>query len=840
MRKESNIFDFDEHKFKNTNKCNIAERKNSALFEFYTSENKSHTTSVNFKTLTKNLFVTGSVGTGKTKSVLLPIFENLLEDNACGLFFDAKGLIKNDILEIVYRKNRIDDLIFIGIDDNYKKMNLLYNLSAKEVINFFKRKFSFAFQERRNAIWFNWGSNDILQMLLLYEEYYRIAFNNKKPFFTIELINKLCTEKDFVIHVVDFLSKNELSLSFNIKKVLKSVKSELFSIYSALKDDSLIESKLQYGYRTLSILNLINSIPLNIKEKFYSDCISDDDYFDIGDLVFKENKIVVFSGNPEFVNEIAIELKLIKQSFYSSKLNYFSNIKSFLIIDEYQLFISTENENIGTISEINDNDWLSVSREFNHCNIFSTQSVSSLIAATRNENSVYSILQNFVNKICFKTSDLKTINLLFPVIQNGLFLMKLNLGEFVFFTEEENCRSQTYLNPVISYFYDIKNNGNDLLRINNYIKPEKHNKIDNFIIAEYLFSYLYKKRYSFNNYYLEHELFTVDNIYANSLEVVIDLVSKDNNKKSQYIISDSFLNSCFENNINYFDCYNIFNKNNIEFDTLSQKLNSFIHMSYDYSSNKEFFVSKVDKILSFKIKNLNSKLFLFKNMPFIHYYILKSIKSNSSILKILNRNHSENSDDNCPELNFDFIVDDHLEKSSKNLPEELSFFEKIKHFYNVDDFILNSMFNSDKSLSVKDDNKNNILDCMIDELYSFYDYDKSTIDECYFKCNSIDEYYKILFEELNKIQFTDAQKMFICQMKELINTEINISFFLSGENNLPIISISDLLGNELYSKKISGLNIDYDYILKSFNNGSLCEITLFNKMFNIFEFKICK
>lgn len=829
MKQESNVFDFSENVLRNKKKCNIIERKKPDLFTFYTSELKSNTTSVNFKTLTKNLFVTGSVGTGKTKSVLLPIFENLMEDNVCGIFFDAKGLIKNDILEIVHRKNRDDDLIFVGVGDNCKKINLLYNLSANEVIDFFKRKFSYLLQDKKNAVWFNWGFNDILQMLLLYEEYYSIVYNGEKPFFSIELINKLSTESDFVNHIINFLRENYFCLSYNGKKVFKNINSEVFSIYSSLKADALIESKIQYGYRTISALSLINSIPKKIKNAFYSDCFSNNDYFDIGQLIFNENKVVVFSGNPEFVNEISIELKLIKQKFYSSKINNFSNIKSFLIIDEYQLFISTENNNTGMVSELNDNDWLSISREFNHCNIFSTQSVNSLISSTSNVKSIYSILQNFVNKICFKTSDLATISVLFPIINDGLFLMKLNLGEFVFFTEDEYCKSQTYLNSQVSYFYDIKNYNYGFSHHKN-----KQDEIDEFVISEYLFSYFNKKRHLFNKYH-DHKLFTVNNIYADSLNIVIDLVCKNNNKSMKFFISDDFLSSYFKTYISFFDRLNLFEKNDVHFNSFSQKINSFIHMSFDYE-NKDFFVSKKDNILVYKIKNVNSKLFTYRGKPFLHYCLLNSMKLNSAFLKLIN---SEDKVGSLEEASFPLIKDDsffidEIDEVDEINIDSLSFFDYLKLVYDIDNTFYRKMFDEKETLFMPF-KENNIFNIIFDELKEFK---KNSFEKDNNKTFSFDENHNLLFKTLSKKQNTDIQKVFISKIKELNNHSINIKFFLSGKDNLPVLSVFDEFGNELFYKKISGLNVDYDYILRLFNNNSLCEKYLFNEFFNILGFKI--
>ena len=117
-------------------------------------------------------------------------------------------------------------------------------------------------------------------------------------------------------------------------------------------------------------------------------------------ISFADNKIIVLSinigENKALAKIIATFIKLSYQKHILSNISLKN--PSFFIADEFQEFCN-----------VDDAEFLSLSREAKCMNIISTQSYSSLKNVLKDQNAANVIIQNLVNKIWFRNDDNYTI-----------------------------------------------------------------------------------------------------------------------------------------------------------------------------------------------------------------------------------------------------------------------------------------------------------------------------------------------------------------------------------------------------------------------------------------------
>ena len=131
----------------------------------------------------------------------------------------------------------------------------------------------------------------------------------------------------------------------------------------------------------------------------------------------------------------------IKLDFQRQVLRNIKNTRSvFFVCDEYQEIVNYEDAN-----------FFSLSRQYKCINVVSMQSYSSLINTLRNEHTANVIIQNFVNKIWFRSDDEYTVNKIIATIGKEKIYKKTK-------SYSENAKNSKYsviLKRMISYKSDF-------------------------------------------------------------------------------------------------------------------------------------------------------------------------------------------------------------------------------------------------------------------------------------------------------------------------------------------------------------------------------------------------
>lgn len=348
--------------------------------------------------LYQNVLVTGSIGSGKTSSLLYPLTSQLLELSFSGqyetsfLVLDVKGNYHNFVEKICKKNFRISDLFVLSLSGNITynpldKPNLKPHILANRLTSILLL-FS---PEQSEAFWLDKAEQvltEAIRMCRLYNDGY-VTFTE---------IHQLVMSKSY------FDEKLELIKSwFYDGHLASSQVNELSSCISFFNDEFFALDD-----RTKSILRSEISRITNV---FVSDsdvsrvfCPARNDISFPGfEYVLKNHKIVVLNMNlAEYSTLSKIIAAYLKIDFQAEILMQLSKsdiaCPSCFICDEYHEYVTK-----------NDASFFAQSREAKSINIVATQSYSSLLSAVRDETNTKVLIQNFINKFWFRTDDSFTI-----------------------------------------------------------------------------------------------------------------------------------------------------------------------------------------------------------------------------------------------------------------------------------------------------------------------------------------------------------------------------------------------------------------------------------------------
>ena len=350
------------------------------------------------KSLYQNIFITGTIGTGKTSSAMYPFTKQLIKYNFSNpsrklgmLILDVKGNYYKQVLEYVNKYNLFSDLIVISLNSNtfYNPLHKP-NLKPQVLANRLKTILTLFSENNSESYWLDKAEAILSECIKLCRLY-----NN--GYVTFLELHKLITIPNYY--------KEKISI---LKDLFISSKLSQKDIYDLNSSLDFFQKEFDFlDQRTKAIL--ISEIT-RITNTFISDydvmstfCPPISKLSFIGfSQVLSAGKIVVLNMN---ISEysllsriIATYLKLDFQTEVMSNLSKDKVFPSAFICDEYDKFASKT-----------DSEFFSLSREAKCINIVSTQSYSSLKTTIKDEAYVKVIIQNLINKIWYRTDDIFTI-----------------------------------------------------------------------------------------------------------------------------------------------------------------------------------------------------------------------------------------------------------------------------------------------------------------------------------------------------------------------------------------------------------------------------------------------
>ena len=353
----------------------------------------------------QNILILGAIGSGKTTRAMHPLLVQLLDQDCGGLIFDIKGDFQKAVLAIANAVNR--EIITIGV--NHHKMNLLAGLTPEVASSFLKSIFMLGSNNQSDGFWLDTAvelCRNALGVLSFVPEHYSLN----------GLYNYLF-DLETRITIDDQISQLKDRLTLKEKRLLNSYWQYHEKIFDRF------DEKVKSGVNATVAQVLA---PFNHPDLIDAFCTEDscteasekakDAFVDLKNK--NENMEDVLNG-AVFLVEMPLSTwglggkiiyTLIKLRFFNvmqkrvTVPNWNQKRPVFFMCDEFQEIVSANKDGISDL-----NFW-DKARSSKTIGIVSAQAISSFYAAIGDRDIANALLQNFRQKICFRTEDTTTLN----------------------------------------------------------------------------------------------------------------------------------------------------------------------------------------------------------------------------------------------------------------------------------------------------------------------------------------------------------------------------------------------------------------------------------------------
>lgn len=369
------------------------------------------------KAMFQNFLITGTIGTGKTQSVMYPFTKQALfyeadndEKKAGFLILDVKGNFYQEVLKFAKKAGRKDDIIIVSLNDS--KYNPVHkpNMESSDLAGRCKKVITLFANGANNkdSFWDNKAAQMMTECIRLLRITEKDSKDNAPAYITLAKIHKVVTDKKYRDQKIKKLESTRKKLVAGIE--LNNEHATMFNIDQAKTYfENEFQSKAETTIETVKacVTEMTSFFVSSEKmQKAFSPKTSDDCDFLGFEECINEGKIVVLALNaaeyPEVSKTIAAYMKLDFQSEImqrTSKSSLNSTRPMFFISDEYQVFVTD-----------NDGEFYALSRESKCCSIVASQSYTSILKALGNKESYAMLHQNLVNKIFLRTDDKETVD----------------------------------------------------------------------------------------------------------------------------------------------------------------------------------------------------------------------------------------------------------------------------------------------------------------------------------------------------------------------------------------------------------------------------------------------
>ncbi len=354
---------------------------------------------INENGLYQNIFITGTIGSGKTSSAMYPFTKQLMgykalhsKEKIAMLILDVKGNYSDKVMEFAKECGRENDILIVNLNGDFK-YNPLDKPNLKPIVlaNRLKTILTLFNKNNSESYWLDKAEQILAEAI----KFCRIYNDNYVDF---QEIHKLIMFKDYYMKKIQIArEKFKQGLlkekdAYDLLSCINFFDKEFYSLDN--RTSSILKSEIT------RITNLFIS-DYNVSKTF---CPKKSDItFDGFEEVLDKGKIVVLNMNiSEYQNLSKIIATYLKLDFQATILNRLNNKKdiktSAFICDEFQEYVTDT-----------DSDFFAQSREAKCINIIATQSYTSILNALKDEANAKVIIQNLINKLWFRTDDIFTI-----------------------------------------------------------------------------------------------------------------------------------------------------------------------------------------------------------------------------------------------------------------------------------------------------------------------------------------------------------------------------------------------------------------------------------------------
>lgn len=336
-----------------------------------------------------NLLILGGIGEGKTTAVIHSLLIQLLDQACGGLIFDVKGSFHRSVLTLADKIGR--EIILVG--PGRQAVNLMAGLSPENAAAMMSSIFLMMNGNKDSSFWVNQAANlcrGALGLLHFLPAHYNLVG-----------LQKFIFEDAFREEIECQL--NLLELSDYQRKLLAGYQASL-----TMFDDT--NERMQSDIRAAASSALSYFTHPDIQSSFCSDT---NDTLHLEQVL--DGKIILLDmAKATYGQASRVIHALIKMRWFQTmeerrlKPDWNQDRMVFFMCDEYQSLITVDPSG----NSLNDMNFWDKSRDTKAIGIISAQGLSSFYSAIGHRDFTKTVLQNFRQKLCFKTEDDETLKYL--------------------------------------------------------------------------------------------------------------------------------------------------------------------------------------------------------------------------------------------------------------------------------------------------------------------------------------------------------------------------------------------------------------------------------------------
>lgn len=336
----------------------------------------------------QNIVILGAIGSGKTTRAVHPLLMQLLEQKCGGLIFDIKGDFQK---AVNYLSASLNHPYRVIGTENYA-INLLEGLTPEIAASCLKSALTLNNGNRLDSFWLDTATelcrNALGVLSFLPTHYslqglYRYLFENDFQKFCLQELTTLSFNEAQQRLLDAYQHYEETIFNQFDDKVKAGVKATVAQILAPFNHPDLVRTFCTAETDTLKFETLLDGQVFLIDLPLA--------HWGLG------GKVAYTFIKLRFFN--LMQQRALRQDWDQSRYVFF-------LCDEYQEIVSANKDGLSDL-----NFW-DKSRSSKTIGIISAQSVSSFYAAIGDRDLTHALLQNFRQKICFRTEDQNTIDLI--------------------------------------------------------------------------------------------------------------------------------------------------------------------------------------------------------------------------------------------------------------------------------------------------------------------------------------------------------------------------------------------------------------------------------------------
>jgi hypothetical protein len=345
---------------------------------------------LNTEDASQNILVLGGIGAGKTTRLMQPLLAQLLDQACGGLLLDVKGDVKKAVINLCEMTDRPASII----GPNHRPMNLLAGLTPEVAASFLKSAFLLNGGARMDGFWIDTATElcrNTLGLLSFLPEHYTLQglysylFDDEAREAVQERINVLLATLDTKEQrlLKTYLRYHDSIFSAFDEKVKSGVNATVAQALSPFNHPDLIDAFCEHTETGLAMESVLDGTVYLVDMPLSRWGLG-------GKVAYTFIKLRFFN--------------VMQSRIHHPEWNQDKPV--FFMCDEYQELISASKDGLSDL-----NFW-DKSRSSKTIGIISAQSVSSFYAALGDHDLTHAILQNFRQKLCFRTEDQATLTMM--------------------------------------------------------------------------------------------------------------------------------------------------------------------------------------------------------------------------------------------------------------------------------------------------------------------------------------------------------------------------------------------------------------------------------------------